>query len=340
MIAVVCCLGVPIAHAQTKKQKAKEAAPSAQAPAEEEAESTPSPKKEKQTGSIYPLDVSSLREYPRLAPEVQRLLRVACGLTQQGLRYQYGSADPKNGGMDCSGFVNYVLRQVGIDDPPRQANLMYSWVRKAGLFRAVLSVDGRTFELNELRPGDLVFWTGTYSISRDPPVTHVMIYVGTDTEGHRWMVGASEGRYAMGRPRAGVSAFEFKLPGFPPPPRYTSGTSRFVGYGHIPGLPHIAPEKTEKSAPKSVPAADPDRAAAPSPATQKSPLEPGLKPEAAAGPQASSVLSGKELPAEAPSEPSPGMNDTAVSSTPLSDAPDLPASADGSSDEGNASTGE
>ena len=68
-------------------------------------------------------------------------------------------------------------------------------MRKAGNFRAVLSRDIDSFELNELKPGDLLFWTGTYDVEKDPPVTHTMIYLGKEKKtGKPVMVGASDGR--------------------------------------------------------------------------------------------------------------------------------------------------
>jgi len=49
------------------------------------------------------------------------------------------------------------------------------WARKAGTFRAVESSQQDSFEFSELKPGDLLFWEGTYSIKRDIPITHSMI---------------------------------------------------------------------------------------------------------------------------------------------------------------------
>ncbi|MEP7072307.1 MAG: peptidoglycan endopeptidase, partial [Verrucomicrobiota bacterium] len=86
------------------------------------------------------------------------------------------------------------------------------------------------------RPGDLLFWTGTYSIERDPPITHAMIYLGREKKsGKRVMVGASDGRTYDGQQRFGVSVFDFKIP---KPETGDSGKLRpnFIGYGHIPDL--------------------------------------------------------------------------------------------------------
>jgi cell wall-associated NlpC family hydrolase len=40
---------------------------------------------------------------------VRQIIERGLDLTKQNLNYTYGSADPANGGMDCSGFVYYVL---------------------------------------------------------------------------------------------------------------------------------------------------------------------------------------------------------------------------------------
>jgi len=186
------------------------------------------------------LNSEELAEFGRQSEAVQKLIESALELTRQNLTYTYGSADPANGGMDCSGFVYYVLRENGFDDVPRDASGQYVWVRKAHLFQVVLSTHKDTFELADLRPGDLLFWTGTYSVLKDPPVTHTMIYLGTEKSTHKGvMVGSTDGRSYNGKARWGVSVFDFKgnAPSAAPdanPQKTTHGV--FVGYAHIPGL--------------------------------------------------------------------------------------------------------
>lgn len=168
--------------------------------------------------------------------KVQQLLTSALELTARNLDYKYGSADPANGGMDCSGFVYYVLKQNGVADVPRDSSAQYTWLRRGGGFEPVLSRHDDSFELDNLKPGDLLFWTGTYRIDRDPPITHAMIYLGREKKtGKRVMVGASDGRVYDDQPRYGVSVFDFKLKsgGLTPNGKLQP---LFVGYGHIPGL--------------------------------------------------------------------------------------------------------
>jgi peptidoglycan DL-endopeptidase CwlO len=152
-------------------------------------------------------------------------------LTERKLGYQYGSADPDQGGMDCSGTIYFLLQQQGITDVPRSASQQYVWVRKANTFHPVVSNSQDSFELDTLRPGDLLFWTGTYIVNIDPPVTHTMIYLGeAQSDGLRLMVGASDGRTYRGEQKFGVSVFDFTIP----KPTAKNPASRFIGYAKIP----------------------------------------------------------------------------------------------------------
>jgi peptidoglycan DL-endopeptidase CwlO len=175
--------------------------------------------------------------YESYSPEIRKIIELGLSLTTQNLGYKYGSADPANGGMDCSGFIHYVLSKSGVSDPPRDAREQYIWVRKAGTFKAVLGHSDDTFELEELKPGDLLFWSGTYNVARDPAITHTMIYLGREKgTNRRIMVGASDGRTYKGQSRFGVSVFDFKVARLGPKTDDKPGPA-FVGYGRIPGLP-------------------------------------------------------------------------------------------------------
>ena len=191
------------------------------------------PRKKGAPVSISSTEIIGYENYPS---KVRAIIDLSLDLAKRGLDYKYGSANPDSGGMDCSGFVYYVLTTSGVPDVPRDSSQQYVWVRKAGNFNAVLSRHEDSFELDALKPGDLLFWRGTYNIDRDPPVTHTMIYLGREKRTKkRVMIGASDGRTYDGKQRFGVSVFDFKLP---PPP--SSGDAKispvFVGYGRIPGL--------------------------------------------------------------------------------------------------------
>ena len=74
-----------------------------------------------------------------------------------GVPYKYGGASPD--GFDCSGFVYYVYRSLGIKISRTQPE-MYE--------------QGRSVSKSELKPGDLVFFQNTYKAG----ISHVGIYVG------------------------------------------------------------------------------------------------------------------------------------------------------------------
>jgi cell wall-associated NlpC family hydrolase len=197
---------------------------------------TPEPARGNKDWPNASLSPDQIADYDSDPPKVRQILDAGLALTKQNLGYTYGSADPANGGMDCSGFVYYVLKQNGFPDVPRDSSQQYVWVRKGGNFKAVVSRKEDSFELDDLKPGDLLFWRGTYNIDRDPPITHSMIYLGREKRTNkRVMVGSSDGRTYDGKQRWGVSVFDFKMP---PPPK--SGDAKispgFVGYGRIPGL--------------------------------------------------------------------------------------------------------
>jgi cell wall-associated NlpC family hydrolase len=212
--------------------------PSTTPPPSPSATGTATPEKGKRgapNATLSPEAISGFENYP---PKVQQLLNSALELTTRNLDYKYGSANPDNGGMDCSGFVYFVLKQNGVDDVPRDSSEQYIWVRRAGKFEPVVSRKEDSFEFDNLKPGDLLFWTGTYAIQRDPPITHAMIYLGREKKtGARVMVGASDGRTYQSQQRFGVSVFDFKMPRADKDEAEDGKVHpRFVGYAHIPGL--------------------------------------------------------------------------------------------------------
>ena len=226
------------ANAETKASTADEAAPAKAADATGGNQPTPAPAA---TTSIDPGEIENFDAQPEA---VRQLLTAALQLAKGNLTYTYGSADPAAGGMDCSGTIYYLLRQRGFEDIPRSASEQYSWVREKSRFYAVLSKRQDTPELAEMRSGDLLFWTGTYHVDRDPPVTHTMIYLGRrKKDGHRLMVGSSDGRTYDGQRRNGVSVFDFHLPPARSSDAADAATAAvpdhapdFAGYGPVPGM--------------------------------------------------------------------------------------------------------
>lgn len=176
--------------------------------------------------SISTSEIVGFDRYPR---DIKRLINNALELSGQHLAYKFGSMDPRNNGLDCSGAISYLLKQQEIDDVPRQADEIYKWAWKKGEFYAVNGHQINSFEFAELKPGDLLFWSGTYPVKRDPAVTHVMMYLGRDHDNRPLMFGATNGRTYRGRPQSGVGVYDFKVP----PPH---SKARFLGYACIPHL--------------------------------------------------------------------------------------------------------
>ena len=58
------------------------------------------------------LDSKDLEGFSENPTAVSALLEQCLALTKQNLGYKFGSADPAQGGMDCSGTIYYVLPRV------------------------------------------------------------------------------------------------------------------------------------------------------------------------------------------------------------------------------------
>ena len=182
------------------------------------------------------ISVEGISESSAYSPEIKKIVDIGLDLTTRNLAYKYASADPARGGMDCSGFIWYVFTESGQQNVPRDAREQYAWVRKAGNFQAVLGHSDDTFELEGLKPGDLLFWANPSGASREPEITQTMVYIGRDkSTKQRLMIGASERGNYKGKPLSGVGVFDFKL-GTPEAKSEEEATSLFVGYGRFPDL--------------------------------------------------------------------------------------------------------
>jgi cell wall-associated NlpC family hydrolase len=183
-----------------------------------------------QVGEQATLDATDLAEFSSLQPLAQKFVKAVLHLTKCRLTYRFGSCDPANGGMDCSGTIHFLLRYMGLKEPPRDASSIYLWAQAYGTLREVRTSDMSDPRLRDLRPGDLLFWEGTYDTGRNPPISHTMVYLGREkSTGAPVMAGASDGRKYRGVKRNGVSVFDFTLP-------KPGSRAVFVGFARIPGL--------------------------------------------------------------------------------------------------------
>jgi cell wall-associated NlpC family hydrolase len=171
-----------------------------------------------------------IREYAELDGVRKRVVEEALALaSREGwLRYQFGSADPARGGLDCSGAVHFILARAGLS-PRRSSAAQFQWVKESGGMTEVAQGvhDPGHAAFAKLLPGDLLFWSGTYEPAdgRAVPVSHVQIYLGHEkATGKPVMIGASDGRSYRGTAREGYGVFDFKLP-------RPGSKARFLGYG-------------------------------------------------------------------------------------------------------------
>lgn len=111
-----------------------------------------------ETSSPKPSNHSSSSGFAALIAEAEKHL---------GQPYVFGASGPSS--FDCSGFVSYVFTHSGVANVSRtSAQGLYDECQK--------------ISVSEARPGDLVFFTGTYNSGST--VTHVGIYVGSNTMIH------------------------------------------------------------------------------------------------------------------------------------------------------------
>ncbi len=237
------------AKSETDTPAAKKTAP---APSEPVNEDPPTPVATPAVVSTLSIeDISGFDAYPK---QIQSLVQSCLALTHLELGYMYGSSEPSKGGMDCSGTIYHVLHFQGLKDVPRQSDEMCNWVdKKSHLYLTPTATSFGSEEFDNLKPGDLLFWTNSLETTRKLPVTHVMVYIGKlKKSGKRIVFGSSDGRSYMGERRSGVSVFDFSLP-------KPDSTKHFYGYGPTPGLLPVEPERPVIAAvtPPPVPAPSP-----------------------------------------------------------------------------------
>lgn len=203
--------------------------------ADEEIHEGPSENSQARIAAVSSIEPEKLDGFDHYAPQIQQLIRDALALTKLNLTYTFGSSNPKQGGMDCSGTIFHLLNALGLKSVPRQSNEMCAWVQSHTLLHRIDKADSLKHpEFAALHPGDLLFWSGTYEATpRTLPVTHVMLYLGKmKTSGRHLLFGASDGRAYQGERRTGVSVFDFSIP-------REGSKSKLYGYGLIPGVGRI-----------------------------------------------------------------------------------------------------
>lgn len=153
----------------------------------------------------------------RAEPSSRDLNRKAHQVVSWKLPYVFGGSSPADGGMDCSGSIQYLLKSSGFKNVPRTSYAQYEWVKENSRMKR-----GKEIQASKLEFGDLIFWGGTYNSGHK--VSHVMLYLG-EKEGKMQMFGA-RGKKVRGLNGAGVDIHELR----------GGSHKNLIGFGRIPGF--------------------------------------------------------------------------------------------------------
>lgn len=181
------------------------------------------------------VSTKDLRGFDDLPEARRNVISIAFSTAEEmkGLPYKYGGNGAADGGFDCSGAIHYILHKAGLN-PPRTSADQFLWVKENSKLHLVANSaeDTEHASFSELKPGDLVFWTGTYAPTdgRLVQITHVAIFLGFEKkDGHAVMINATDGRSYRGEKGNGFGVYDFRVP-------REGSRSRLVGYGTPPGL--------------------------------------------------------------------------------------------------------
>lgn len=195
----------------------------------------PSGRKASGYGKPATLAADALKEFDGLPEDRRKLIATALATAADNpwLPYKFGGSAPSDGGFDCSGAMYFVLRKTELK-PPRTSADQFLWLKEEGRLVEVpatsRSLDDPVFD--KLRPGDLLFWGGTYTPSdgRSVNITHVALYLGHEKKDNNTvMINATDGRSYRGTRANGFGVYDFRLP-------RDGNRSIFMGYGTPPGI--------------------------------------------------------------------------------------------------------
>lgn len=170
-----------------------------------------------------------------LAPARKTLLTRALTALEENPAVPYRTGGADAAGMDCSGAITFLLKQVGID-APRSAAGQLEWLKSAGRLTLVpasaRSADDPAFAA--LQPGDLVFWAPDGPAPA--PASHVHLYLGREADGHAVMIGSSDGRSYRGKKLSGFGIVDFRIP-------QAGAPTRIIAFGPPFAIPPAPPAK-------------------------------------------------------------------------------------------------
>ena len=116
--------------------------------------------------------------------------------------------------MDCSNTSRWLYKTVAGIALPRTASDQYYYLHQQGKAWDVPQDDyglpDVAYLQRNLKPGDLLFWENTYRPERSPPITHVMVFLGTNERG-QWIMAGSQGSGGEhGRRDGGPDVYVFR----------------------------------------------------------------------------------------------------------------------------------
>ncbi len=130
-----------------------------------------------------------------------KFLQTARALGDRGIDYDDDWRPPgerSSWTMDCSNTTRWLYKSVAGINLPRTASDQYYYLHLQGKAWDVPTTNGGlpdvTYLQRNLKPGDLLFWENTYRPERQPPITHVMVFLGTNERGQWIMAGSQSSR--------------------------------------------------------------------------------------------------------------------------------------------------
>jgi hypothetical protein len=166
-----------------------------------------------------------------------RFTEIARELASRGLEYDEDWCPPGEShswSMDCSNTTRYLYKAATGIQLPRTASDQYYYLHLQNKAWDVPHVASGFADCNYLRQnlkaGDLLFWENTYRPERQPPITHVMIFLGTNGRGEWIMAGSQSSRGGEhNRRHGGPDIYVFN------PERPCGGYTTWLGLVHHQG---------------------------------------------------------------------------------------------------------
>lgn len=133
--------------------------------------------------------------------EKKTLIRTTRWLAQFGVKYAQKWTPPAENTalvFDCSGSAKFIYEKALGKKLPRSSYAQYLEMKEKNLYFEINPNEKGVFDFEQLKKnlkiGDLLFWINTHSDiepDRNPPVSHVMIYLGYTKDGKMKMGGGA-----------------------------------------------------------------------------------------------------------------------------------------------------